>query len=141
MVKSLYIAIFAIFYFHAATQIVPLDHQAVKHFRVMNASLIKESKGESQWDAIGIFRLCQDELRGINTGAICPQTNRIAFFGSLGIAVGLGIGFDKGIINVPMTPQEADIFKGMAHNLGRKLSAESQFDVTNCADPTNPYKQ
>ncbi len=141
MIKSLYIAIFTIFSLYAATEMVPLDHRGVKNFRVMNAELIKAAKGGSQWDAVGIFQLCQEELRGENTGAICPQTDRIAFFGSLGIAVGLGIGFDQGVVSVPMTPSEADIFKGMAHNLGRNLRPESQFDVTSCANPTKVYEQ
>ncbi len=101
---------------------------------------IKAAKGASQYDAVGIWQICRDEMATPgSSGALCPSADRIGFFGSLGLAVSLGIGFKNGIINKAMSPSEANVCRGMAKNLGDRLKAGVMVDF-DMANPSTPYE-
>ncbi len=123
----LFTLIFSIFSL-CAKNLQPLTHEEVKHFRVLNAQVIRAAKGASGYDAIGIFALCKQELEAQNSACICPLSgSRVEYFSRLSAAVSLGIGFDAGIINKPMNSTEAGVFKGMAKALGNQLQRAAAF--------------
>lgn len=134
MRNILFVVIFSTFSLYAKN-LIPLTHEEVKHFRVLNAPTIRATRGTSIYDAIGIFRLCEQELGARNTGCVCSMGDRIEYFLRLGAAVSLGIGFDAGILRAPMNSAEAGVFKGLARVIGNHLQRAT--DLVALADASH----